>query len=112
MNERWRKPLKVLHIEPSDEAFLTSDGRLQRGVRVTYDRESTERIRLGYACAKCMEPFEVPWPEHCDVCGAPVRSRQAEYFEKEWLPQEVDLGSRHSISGELDRLREGDLRED
>jgi hypothetical protein len=110
MIERWRRPLHVLQVEPSDEAFLTSDGRLQRGVRVTYDRESTERIRLGYACGKCMEPFEIPWPEHCNVCGAPVRERQPEFFAREFAG-ESHLGSRLSLPEELERLREGDLRD-
>jgi len=46
--------------------------------------ETVERMRLGYMCCKCLEPFETPWPERCPVCGAPIRSEQAEYFAREF----------------------------
>jgi hypothetical protein len=107
MYERWRKPLTVLAVEDSTEAYLTSDGRMQRGVKVIYDRESTERIRLGRACARCMEVFEEAWPVNCPMCGAPIRSRQAEYFDKEF-GGEVRLGPRSPLEDELERLRKED----
>jgi hypothetical protein len=105
MFERWRKPLNVLFIEDSTEAFLLEDGRVQRGVKITYDRESTERIRLGYACGKCMEVFEVPWPETCPMCGAPVRARQREFFEREFGGI-VAVGPRRTLDEERERMRE------
>jgi hypothetical protein len=105
MLERWRRPLNVLAIEDSDEAHLTPDGRIQRGVKVTYDAESTQRIRLGYACGKCMEPFEVPWPETCHVCGAPVRARQREFFEREFGGI-APIGPRSTLDAERERMRE------
>lgn len=102
--ERWRKPLVVLDAQPAEEVFLVG-GRLQRGVKLTFDRESTERIRSGYACAKCLETFERPWPVKCPTCGAPIRERQLEYFQREYGGEER-LGSSVSISDELARLRE------
>lgn len=92
MSRDWRRPLKVLNVEPGDEVNLVG-GRLLRSTRITFDRESTERIRSGYACAKCLEPFEQAWPERCPVCGAPIRERQLEYFTKEYAGFE-QLGSR------------------
>lgn len=92
MSRDWRRPLKVLNVEPGDEVNLVG-GRLLRSTRITFDRESTERIRSGYACAKCLEPFEQAWPERCPVCGAPIRERQLEYFTKEYAGFER-LGSR------------------
>jgi hypothetical protein len=105
MQERWRKPLTVLDVEDGDEAFLTSDGRVFRSKRITYDRESTERIRSGYACAKCMEPFEQAWPERCPECGAPIASRAAEYFNREYAGFE-HIGPRTSLADDLAGLHE------
>jgi hypothetical protein len=105
MFERWRRPLTVLGFEESNEAYVTADGRIQRGLRVIYDAESTERIRLGYACGKCMAVFEVPWPETCDVCGAPVRARQREFFEREFGGSSL-IGPRSTLDDERARMRE------
>lgn len=104
MSERWRKPLTVIDIHPHDsELILLEDGRVQRQNVVVYDRESTERIRHGRACAKCMEPFEEAWPERCPVCGAPIRERQAEYFHREFAVLE---DNRPSLEEEIDGIRE------
>jgi hypothetical protein len=48
-------------------------------------------MRLGYVCMKCLEPFEIAWPERCHVCGAPIRTKQAEFFALEHDPHIVDL---------------------
>jgi hypothetical protein len=104
VNERWRKPLTVIDISPHDtELLVLPDGRVQRNNVITYDRESTERIRLGWACAKCGETFPEAWPEHCGVCGAPIRERQAEYFQKEFALLKVD---RPSLEEEIDGIRD------
>ena len=105
MSERWRKPLTVVAIEVHPtEGILLPDGREQSQVRITYDRESTERIRGGWACAKCGEPFPEAWPEQCDVCGAPIRSRQLEYYTRE---VEIEMPpSRPSLAEEADSIRE------
>jgi len=90
----WRRPLVVLDVEPADQVTLEEvNGRLvaRRGVKITFDRESTERIRTGYACARCLEVFEVPWPFSCPMCRAPIRERQQEYFEREFNPALLDL---------------------
>ena len=103
--ERWRKPLKVLNVEQGDE-YVIAGSRMVRSTRITFDRESTERIRHGYACAKCLAVFERPWPLHCRDCGAPIRERQVEYFLREYDPAGVQLGSRVSLSDELASLHE------
>lgn len=84
MPERWRKPLTVVAVEehPSLGIWLP-DGRVQGALRIAVDEESAERIRTGYACAKCLEPFEHSWPRHCPVCGAPIAEQQAEYLAQE-----------------------------
>jgi hypothetical protein len=111
VEERWRKPLTIVDIEehPTEGVWLP-DGRVQGQVRVIYDAESTERIRAGYACGKCMEPFEHPWPERCPVCGAPVRARQAEFFAKEFALEE--RAQRPSLVEEAEGIRERAEREE
>lgn len=99
-----RKPLKVLSIEPGDEVVQVGD-RLLRSTKLVFDRESTQRIRHGYACAKCLAVFERAWPEQCPECGAPVRARQLEYFEREYGGV-VHVGSRVSLADELASLHE------
>lgn len=89
MAERWRRPAVVLNIEEvPDEGLWLPDGRIQGQLKLTLDAETVERMRLGYMCVKCMEPFERPWPQRCHVCGAPIATRQAEYFEKEFAGTE------------------------
>jgi len=110
----WRRPLVVLDVEPANEVTLEEvNGKLalRRGVKVTFDRESTERIRTGYACARCLEVFEVPWPLSCPVCRAPIRERQAEYFEREYTPAVLDL-SPTDWSDELASLEERRRKEE
>lgn len=105
MAERWRRPLKVLDLEPGREIMLDSDGRLRRSVKIVYDEESLERIRQGYACARCLEVFEVPWPLRCPTCKAPVGGRQAAYFEREVGADEW-LGPKTTLEEERESLPE------
>ena len=77
------KPLRVLDMEYVDEVW-DYGGRPMRAMKITFDRESTERIRNGYACAKCLAVFDRAWPVNCPECGAPVRARQAEFLAREY----------------------------
>jgi rubrerythrin len=108
--ERWRKPAEILDVrQAEDQGIWLPDGRVQGAVELTLGEETVDRLRAGYLCAKCFEPFEQAWPERCPVCGAPIRTEQAEYFAKEFAG-EVDLGG--SISTELDDLSERHARGD
>jgi predicted RNA-binding Zn-ribbon protein involved in translation (DUF1610 family) len=111
MHERWRKPLKVLSHEPSGEAFIDGNGRIQRGVNLVLDDESVQRLREGYACLKCLAVFERAWPLKCPDCGAPIATEQSKFFAEMYAGEE-QLGSRLSINDELERLRNGEIRED
>lgn len=95
MFERWRRPVRVLHHEPSGEAYVTSDGRIVRAENLVVHPDDAERMRLGYVCMKCLEPFPVPWPIRCVACGAPVARDQRAFFEMEFagkaeMPQPFD----------------------
>lgn len=94
--ERWRKPAHVIDIE-EDPAFVydAPDGRTYSVPKITVTEETKERIRLGYLCALCFEPFERAWPEVCPFCNARVRDGQGDYFAK------VDRGV-EEIVGALD----------
>lgn len=103
--ERWRKPPRILGIE-DDPSFVTdeADGRTFAGVSFITDAETTERLRLGYICPKCFELHERPFPERCPTCGLGAHE-QREWFRRFFKGVEL-VGSRISISDELERLKE------
>lgn len=104
--ERWRRPPVILGIE-EDPSFVTDeeDGRVFGGVRITTDAETTERIRLGYICARCFQLHEEAYPEECSMCRFPMRRSQGEWFRRFYKGIEV-VGSRVSLGDELERLKE------
>lgn len=107
IQERWRRPVVPLHIEEHGrEVIWTPDGRRQRQAVFTLREEDKERMRLGYVCAKCLEPFEHAWPERCHQCGVAVRRDQAAFFAREFDPKPLDL-TRTDWEAELERLKEG-----
>jgi len=94
VNERWRKPATILASEPDGRGnagavIETSDGRRQVDPLLTVDAETSERMRLGYLCANCLEPFERAWPTQCPVCGVYVREFQAAYFAQQFRGIEI-----------------------
>lgn len=110
MLERWRQPAGVIAIEEQEhEGIWLPDGRVQGNVRLVVDGETIERMRLGYMCVKCLEPFEVAWPERCPICGAPIRDKQAEFFAEEFGGKEPIKG--FSLADERERMHEQIERE-
>ena len=90
--ERWRKPVIPLEVNQHEsEGVWLPDGRRMRSPVLTLRPEDVDRIRSGFVCAKCLEPFERPWPECCHVCGVAVRRDQAAFFAREYDPARVDL---------------------
>jgi len=109
--ERWRQPVVPLAIDQLHQAIWLPDGRVQGEVQLTLAPEDVERMRLGYVCAKCLEPHETAWPERCNACGSPMRSEQAAYFAREFggiLP----VVNRPSWEEELDSLEERRRKEE
>jgi len=96
-----------LAIEPVDQILVLGDGRRQAEVQFILSDEDIERLRLGYACAKCLRVFERAWPERCPDCGAPIRTEQLAYFVREY-GSPVRLGPTVSLVEELERLKEGE----
>lgn len=111
MAERWRKPVVPLDIsEQADQGIWLPDGRVQGGVTLTLNPEDVDRMRAGFVCAKCLEPFEEAWPERCHSCGAPIRSEQAAYFAREYGGSER-LGPSRTLEEELEGIHERAERE-
>jgi hypothetical protein len=82
--ERWRKPAEVLAVEETHQGIWLPDGRVQGVPKFVFSDETADRMRSGYMCANCQEPFEQPWPERCHVCHVSVRKGQAEFFAREF----------------------------
>jgi hypothetical protein len=94
---RWRRPARPV-VEPDPESvFQFNDGEVRENYIKTYPVEDVERMRTGYLCFMCDEPFETPWPLTCGVCGYAVAEKQPLDFEREfqgerWIgPREDDL---------------------
>lgn len=113
MSERWRQPVVPLAIEqhPSQVIELP-DGRQLGDAMIVLSEADKERMRLGYVCAKCFEPFERSWPERCPVCGAPIRREQAAFFAQEALTRPIHLGPTTTLEEERAGLEERRRKEE
>jgi hypothetical protein len=109
--ERWRKPVVPIAIEPAEQGIWLPDGRVHGEVQLTLSQDDVNRMRAGWVCAKCLEPFESAWPIRCPVCGAPVRNEQSAYFAREF-GGEVGLGPSFTIADELEALDEHRRKEE
>jgi hypothetical protein len=67
--------------------------------------DNIERLRLGRMCANCREPFPIPWPRTCPLCGVYVWEQQADFFERMY-GGEVDLRGGFDRDEEIERMRE------
>lgn len=113
MAERWRKPVIPLHIEAHPTQVIDlSDGRQLGDAVIVLSEEDKERMRLGYVCVKCFEPFERAWPERCPVCGAPIRKEQAAFFAQEALATPMHLGPTTTLEDERAGLEERRRKEE
>lgn len=111
MAERWNKPVIPIALEPVDQGLFLADGRRLGILAPVLSPEDVERARQGYICLRCLQWFEKPWPEKCFVCGAPIRTKQAEYFAREF-GGEIQLGPSTSLDDELEALREKETRDE
>lgn len=70
MDWDWRTPIIPVAVEHDTEAYDVVDGQVRRAVKWVLRPEDVDRIRTGYSCLNCLEPFET---EHlrgnCPVCG-------------------------------------------
>lgn len=112
MAERWRKPVVPIAIEPHEKEILVlPDGRSHRQAMLALVPEDIDRLRAGFVCLKCFEPFEQAWPERCHVCGAPVRREQARFFASEMASSPMQIGPRTTLEEERAGLAERAAKE-
>jgi hypothetical protein len=106
VSERWRHVDPALGVEEDETSvYETRDGRTFGNVRIIDTTDNIARMRLGRMCANCREPFEIPWPVLCPVCGIFVREQQADFFERMYAGS-VDLPSGFDVEAEIALLRE------
>lgn len=111
MTDRWRKPIKILAVEPDPNSFIrwNEGAQWSQGVRWVTDEEGRQRIRDGQVCLMCVAPQPPPAPnpipEQCVECGYPMREYQIKHFDElEYEPEGVKLGGSTTITDELARL--------
>ena len=81
--ERWRRPIIPVVTEQSTTHYDIVNGEIQRTVHSVLRPEDVARIRAGYACPRCFEPFETPSKEGpCPLCRNDLRLLH-EDFERE-----------------------------
>lgn len=104
MLERWSVPLRP---DGHDErgAIMEINGRQVAFLRWNLYRDDLERVRLGYACIKCLTPHERPYPDECSVCQLPMRILQDALFNRLY-EGEVEVGPQISDEDEWERLKE------
>lgn len=89
------------------EVHETAEGsRLMPGLNVAMCDDDVERTRQGYKCIRCYEPFENAWPRHCNVCGFPVATHQAEQFARVYKGYDPTLRTGADLDAAADRMAE------
>lgn len=114
VSERWRRAVVPIEIDPGHpEGIWLPDGRVLGGAKLVLTGDDVDRLRAGFVCMKCLEPFERSWPERCHVCGFYVRREQAAYFAREYggierVYRGVDLNEeRERVHEEAAKAEEG-----
>lgn len=107
--ERWRRRPIPAAVEHSDGVINMGDDRRAADINVTWDDEAIGRIKAGYQCLRCWEPFETAFPDACGVCGYGVSDFQARDFAFEFEGKK-HIGPSTSIQQELERLDEKSKR--
>ncbi len=105
MTERWRKPVRIDSIQPSGDVVLIGDRLVQEEEVILADPQDLVRMRQGYVCPNCFEPFETPYPERCVVCGLNVRQAASQFLEQHYQG-ETFLGPRESYDDEIASMQE------
>lgn len=105
MDERWRRPVRIEAIEPAPEVVLIGDRLVQEEEVILSDPQDFERLRLGYVCPQCFEPFEYAYPESCNVCSYPVRARAHDFLESHFKG-ETWIGPTESYDDEVAGINE------
>jgi len=111
--ERWRKPVIPIAIEEEPSQVVTIDiatgeqeRRIYRDYQLVLSDEDVERLRQGYVCINCQEPFEKPFPVTCSLCGFAVREEQPLVFARSYRGSEPAQVSLRDKIAALDEAEE------
>jgi hypothetical protein len=96
---RWRMPIRPILIEPTAEGSFDA----------TFHPYDLGRIREGYGCLRCWQPFETAFPAVCTLCPYPVAERQAEDFAAEFEGPKW-VGPSTSLADEFERMLDNGQR--
>lgn len=108
---RWRMPIRPILVENTTDGAVTFDGNVYRApFNATFHEYDIGRLREGYGCLRCWQPFETAFPDACTLCGYPVASLQAADFAQEFDGPKW-VGPSTSLGDEFERmLHEGERR--
>ncbi len=103
-SDRWRKPVRPVVVEDSNEEIRMHNGVPRAGFNATFDQETIERFRIGQACLRCWEPQQSVFPDKCALCKYPMKDRQTIDFQevyggKKWV------GPSTTIPDEIERMK-------
>jgi hypothetical protein len=90
---------RFLATDDDDTAWLDGENpdRIMRGAIVSHPPEVVGAIKAGHICLRCKEPHPDAFPLACDLCGYPMRERQATDFAIEF-EGETHMGPSAALS--------------
>lgn len=109
--DRWRKPVRPVVVEPTNEEIRIDGDVVRGGFNATFDDETIERFRTGQACLKCWEPQRSAFPVVCSLpgCGYRIRERQTIDFQEQYEGKKW-VGPSTSLSDEYERMKDDGAR--
>lgn len=103
---RWRMPIRPILVENTNEGAVTFDGNVFRApYNATFHTYDIGRLKHGYGCLRCWQPFEAPFPAACNVCGYGVAEHQVRDLEQEFQGEKW-VGPTTSLADEFERMIE------
>jgi hypothetical protein len=103
-------PIIPVKVEHDTEAYdVKSTGEVMRGIRWTLRKEDLDRVREGYACLNCLEPFETSRRiGHCPVCQYDLSGT---LYDLEWNDRGGEhVGPATTLHDEVERVTEESAR--
>lgn len=103
-------PLVPVKVEHDTQAYdVKRNGEVMRAINWTLKKEDVERIRLGYACLNCLEPFETP--RHLGTCPVCSYDLDGTVYDLEKNDRGgVHVGPLTSLHDEVERVTEESAR--
>lgn len=113
IRRRWNAPPEIEYAKEAPYMLVYEGGRIAGGVEIGVSTQTTERIRQGRMCPKCLEPFETPHPAKCPLCnlGEQERRKLLDRMYKGDAVRGRDYGPSVDLDEEVERL-DAELEQD